>query len=92
MLVLLGFLVQWPILLTLAMFSVLVWMCARLARMEEQEVRDQLGTEYDAYASQVPRFIPWRNQGYEEPSRAKSTLRLTKEGARSEMEAHKTTL
>jgi len=35
-LILLGFLVQWPTILTLAMFPVLVWMYARLARAEER--------------------------------------------------------
>ncbi|WP_263790026.1 methyltransferase family protein [Salinibacter sp.] len=85
-LVLLGFLVQWPTLLTLAMFPVLVWMYARLARMEEQEARDQLGMEYDAYASQVPRFIPQPNQRYEGPSGTKNTPGSTKKEDRPGME------
>lgn len=61
--VLLGFLVQWPTLLTLAMFPFLVWMYARLARIEEREVRGAFGEAYDAYASQIPRFIPRRGCG-----------------------------
>ena len=36
-LIMLGFLVQWPTLLTLAMFPVLVWMYARLARDQARE-------------------------------------------------------
>ena len=56
--VLFGFLVQWPTLLTLAMFPVLVWMYARLARIEEREVRKRFGAAYDVYAAQVPRFVP----------------------------------
>jgi protein-S-isoprenylcysteine O-methyltransferase Ste14 len=64
--ILLGFLVQWPTLLTLAMFPVLVWMYARLARIEEREVREQLGATYEAYAAQVPAFIPRRGRRYEE--------------------------
>jgi protein-S-isoprenylcysteine O-methyltransferase Ste14 len=65
--VLLGFLVQWPTILTLAMFPVLVWMYARLARIEEREVRARFGGAYDAYAAQVPRFIPRRGVRYEAP-------------------------
>jgi len=57
-LVLLGFLVQWPTLLTLALFPVLVVMYVRLARREEREVRAEFGEAYDRYAAQVPAFIP----------------------------------
>lgn len=57
-LVLTGFLVQWPTLLTLAMFPVLVVMYVRLARQEEREVRAELGTGYDRYAARVPAFLP----------------------------------
>jgi protein-S-isoprenylcysteine O-methyltransferase Ste14 len=57
-LVMLGFLVQWPTLLTLAMFPVLVWMYVHLARQEEQEVRAQFGEVYAEYARRVPAFVP----------------------------------
>ncbi len=57
-LVLVGFLFQWPTLLTLAMFPILVWMYVRLARAEEAEVRRELGAAYAAYANRVPAFIP----------------------------------
>jgi protein-S-isoprenylcysteine O-methyltransferase Ste14 len=57
-LVLLGFLVQWPTLLTLVMFPILVVMYVRLARREEQEVRAAVGAEYDRYAASVPAFFP----------------------------------
>ena len=60
-LVLLGFLVQWPTILTLLMFPVLVFMYARLARREEREVRAAFGEAYDRYAAEVPAFVPrWR--------------------------------
>lgn len=65
--VLFGFLVQWPTILTLAMFPVLVWMYARLARIEEREVRARFGAAYDAYAAQVPRFLPRRGVRYVAP-------------------------
>ncbi len=65
--VLIGFLVQWPTVLTLAMFPVLVWMYARLAVIEEREVRERVGEAYSAYAEQVPRFIPRRGIRYHPP-------------------------
>lgn len=67
--VMLGFLLQWPTLLTLAMFPVLVWMYARLSRLEEREVRAAFGEDYDAYAAVVPAFIPRPGKRYEEPLR-----------------------
>lgn len=57
-LVMFGFLLQWPTILTLAMFPVLVWMYARLARQEEQEVSSAFGKAYADYAGRVPAFIP----------------------------------
>ena len=57
-LVMLGFLVQWPTILTLAMFPVLTVMYVKLARDEERAVRAQFGEAYDKYAAEVPAFIP----------------------------------
>ena len=57
-LVLLGFLFQWPTLLTLAMFPVLVWMYVRLARQEEREALTQFGEAYKEYERRVPAFVP----------------------------------
>ena len=57
-LVLTGFLVQWPTLLTLAMYPVLIWMYLRLARAEERETRATFGAQFDAYANRVPAFFP----------------------------------
>ena len=60
-LILLGFLLQWPTLLTLLMFPILLVMYARLAINEEAEMHRQFGAEYDAYAARTPRFVPsWR--------------------------------
>ncbi len=56
--VMLGFLLQWPTLLTLAMFPVLVWMYVRLARTEEREALATFGDAYRRYAARVPSFIP----------------------------------
>ena len=57
-LVMFGFLLQWPTLLTLVMFPVLVWMYVRLARSEEREVEAEFGETYRAYARRVPAFLP----------------------------------
>ncbi len=56
--VMLGFLFQWPTILTLAMFPVLVWMYVALARREEADVRVTLGEEYERYAAVTPAFLP----------------------------------
>ena len=57
-LVMFGFLLQWPTLLTLAMFPVLVVMYVRLARIEERETLAEFGDVYKKYAAEVPGFIP----------------------------------
>ena len=57
-LILLGFLLQWPTILTVLMFPVLVFMYWRLSLNEEREVRAQFGREYDEYAARTPRFVP----------------------------------
>src|SRR6266536_4026715 len=57
-LVMFGFLVQWPTLLTLAMFPVLVVMYVKLARNEEREALASFGDDYRRYMADVPGFIP----------------------------------
>ncbi|RWX70822.1 isoprenylcysteine carboxylmethyltransferase family protein [Mesorhizobium sp. M4B.F.Ca.ET.089.01.1.1] len=61
-LVMLGFLVQWPTLLTLAMFPVLLVMYVRLARAEEREAIAEFGDAYRKYMAQIPGFIPRWNR------------------------------
>jgi protein-S-isoprenylcysteine O-methyltransferase Ste14 len=57
-LVMLGFLLQWPTLVTLIMFPTLVTMYVRLARREEREVLSEFGDEYRRYANRTPAFLP----------------------------------
>jgi len=52
--IMLGFLLQWPTILTLLMFPVMVWMYLRLARQEEAEAHREFGEAYDRYAETVP--------------------------------------
>jgi len=60
-LILLGFLLQWPTLLTLLMFPILLVMYGRLAVNEEAEMRVRFGAEFERYAQATPRFFPrWR--------------------------------
>ena len=57
-LILLGFLLQWPTLLTLLMFPILLVMYGRLAVTEEAEMQKRFGADYEAYAARTPRFLP----------------------------------
>lgn len=57
-LIMFGFLLQWPTLLTLAMFPILVWMYVRLSIAEERESERLFGALWLDYAAQTPRFFP----------------------------------
>ena len=57
-LVMFGFLLQWPTLLTLAMFPILVVMYWRLSKHEERESLAEFGDAYARYMREVPAFIP----------------------------------
>lgn len=60
MLIMAGFLLQWPTIPTLLMFPALLLVYKRLAIREEEETRGRFGDEWDAYAARTPRFIPRR--------------------------------
>lgn len=68
-LILSGFLLQWPTLLTLLMFPVLMVMYGRLAISEEREMALKFGPQYQRYAEQTPRFIPRWSASPTPPSR-----------------------
>jgi protein-S-isoprenylcysteine O-methyltransferase Ste14 len=57
-LIMFGFLLQWPTILTLLMFPVLVYMYIRLARSEEAESREVFGEAYAQYEAVTPAFFP----------------------------------
>ena len=63
-LIIAGFLVQWPTLITVLMAPVLFYAYIRLARQEEGVMTDRFGDAYAQYAQQVPSFFPpvgqWR--------------------------------
>ncbi|MBS0558588.1 MAG: isoprenylcysteine carboxylmethyltransferase family protein [Proteobacteria bacterium] len=63
-----GFLLQWPTILTLTMFLVLVAMYIHLAHTEEAETHRDFGGEYENYAAEVPAWFPYlRRQGLANP-------------------------
>lgn len=73
-LILLGFLLQWPTLLTLSMFPILLIMYARLSVNEEAEMRSRFGAEFDVWAKQTPRFIPRLGQARPNPVASQSSI------------------
>ncbi len=58
MLIMFGFLFQWPTLITLIMFPILVTMYVKLARREEREVLAEFGDTYRQYMKVTPAFLP----------------------------------
>lgn len=57
-LIMIGFLIQWPTIIALIMFPILVWMYAQLARQEEREALAEFGEDYAAYEANTPAFLP----------------------------------
>ncbi len=57
-LITLGMLIQWPTLLTLLMWPVLMFAYYRLAIREEREVLLRFGPDYEHYRKHVPAFVP----------------------------------
>ena len=53
-----GFRLQWPTIITLAMFPILVFMYVRLARREERDAHAEFGDAYARYAANTPAFFP----------------------------------
>lgn len=57
-LVMIGFLFQWPTLITLVLFPILVTVYVRLARTEERVAIAAFGDEYRAYMAATPSWFP----------------------------------
>lgn len=58
MIIMLGFLLQWPTIPTLIMFPVMIYIYSRLARREEDMALAEFGEEYRNYQRSTPAFIP----------------------------------
>ena len=53
-----GMFIQWPTIITVAMWPILMFMYYQLARREEKEIETQFGDQYATYWRQVPMFLP----------------------------------
>jgi len=62
-LIVLGFLLQWPTLITLVLFPILLTMYVRLARREERAALAEFGDIYATYAAATPAFFSRLNTG-----------------------------
>ena len=56
--VIIGFLVQWPTLLTVLMAPVMLYAYVHLARVEERRAEAEFGEEYKEYVRNTPAFFP----------------------------------
>jgi len=56
--VIIGFLVQWPTLLTVLMAPILLFAYVRLARLEERRAEAEFGETYNEYIRKTPAFSP----------------------------------
>ena len=57
-LIMFGFLLQWPTILTLAMFPILLVVYWRLSITEEHQAEKEFGDTFTWYAEHTPRFVP----------------------------------
>ncbi|MDO8726833.1 MAG: isoprenylcysteine carboxylmethyltransferase family protein [Candidatus Methanoperedens sp.] len=57
-----GLLIQWPTIITLVMWPVLVVMYYRLAKKEEKEALEAFGERYEDYKRHTPMFLPSMRQ------------------------------
>lgn len=53
-----GFMIQWPTLLTLVLFPILIFAYVRLARREERDLDERFGERYIAYRAYTPMLVP----------------------------------
>jgi len=57
-LIIIGFLLQWPTLITLIMAPILIFRYIKLAREEEKEIGKRFGKEFEVYQKNTPAFFP----------------------------------
>jgi len=59
-LIMFGFLLQWPTILTLVMFPILLFVYIQLAKKEERGSKETFGSMWDEYVKQTNMFIPMK--------------------------------
>src|SRR3989338_3410820 len=64
-LITLGFLIQWPSILTIAMWPILMWSYYRLSMKKERDVEKQLVQEDVEFKKRVPAFLPVGRQVFQ---------------------------
>lgn len=57
-LVMIGMLIQWPTIITVIMFPILIFVYYRLSKREENEMISMFGDEYKQYMEKTSMFIP----------------------------------
>jgi len=72
-LIMVGFLLQWPTFATLAMFPVLLVVYRKLASREERDIAAEFGAAWDEYVAATPRFVPRRHGAVDATRGASST-------------------
>ena len=58
-LILAGFIIQWPTIITVAMFPVLIFMYYRLSLNEEKTLEKEFGQKFLEYKSRTKMFVPF---------------------------------
>ena len=58
-LILVGFIIQWPTIITVVMFPVLIYMYYRLSLNEEKTLEKEFGQKFLEYKSRTKMFIPF---------------------------------
>ncbi|HQU61091.1 MAG TPA: isoprenylcysteine carboxylmethyltransferase family protein, partial [Saprospiraceae bacterium] len=58
MLITIGFLIQWPTIITLVMWPILLFLYYRLSKYEEKKLAARFGQEFYEYQAKVPAIIP----------------------------------
>lgn len=64
-LITIGMLIQWPTLITLIMWPILMYAYYKLAKREESDIINEFGAKYQEYIQMVPAFIPRFNTHFE---------------------------
>lgn len=63
MLITIGFLIQWPTIITLGMWPILLVLYYRLSKYEEKKLAKKFGREFEAYKKSVPAIFPRFRKG-----------------------------